>query len=355
MRKLLLIACACFIPVFLIAQDECAFQLQEAQELYSAGLIEDIPGMLEMCMKNGFTRDEKEQAHKLIILSYLFDDDIEAADRAMLEFLKDFPDYQVVATDPREFVTLLESYDRNPVLMIGGGVGTNITFPMAIATVGTHNYSDHHGNYTPGAAGFHASVRLEKRLKSKLDLVGEIEYSYNQFSFNLDPASGKSTFTGEITSFSRISYHETQNRIAIPVSISYLLGEGKLTPSLRAGLAPGLLFSATGDGLREYDNTGNIRLEPVSVTGIDVLPARRIFNAWAFVGGGASYGIGPGVLSVDARFYFNLLNQVGPNSDRFNQNLAFETMYVSDDLLLNNLSITVGYVLPVFNPQKRDD
>lgn len=355
MRRFVIISLLAILPIFASGQNECAFILQEAQEMFDAGLIEAIPAKLSSCLaEEGFTKDEELQAYKLIILSYLFDDNMEEAESSMLEFLQSFPAYIPVATDPQEFITLMKTYDTRPVLMLGGSLGLNFSFPVATGRVGVFNYSEYPGNYAPGGAGFHGSFRVSRRVNSNLDLTAEALYAYNRFDFYLDTDVEDQSFTGEITDFSIIDYYETQNRIYLPLGATYKLFEGKFNPFVSAGIVPSLLFDATGEGLRQYKNTGDTRYDPVPVAGVKILEMRRVFNAWAYIGAGAKYKIGPGEFFMDARFYVNLLNQVRPGADRFNQKLAFESFYVSDDLLLNNLTISAGYMFPIYNPKKKE-
>ena len=103
-----------FILVFFIstlyAQRSCLNTLREAKELYEQGLIDEIPDLLADCMESGFTRSQRIEAYKLIILAYLFDDDQFTAEKMMDEFLRKFPEYEIMPNDPVEFVYLLESY-----------------------------------------------------------------------------------------------------------------------------------------------------------------------------------------------------------------------------------------------------
>ena len=69
-------------PAF--SQSECVFSLQRAERLYQQGNIEEIPGLLINCIEKGFTRDERLTAYKLLIQSYLYDDQLELADHGQL-------------------------------------------------------------------------------------------------------------------------------------------------------------------------------------------------------------------------------------------------------------------------------
>ena len=62
MRKILLLFII-LIPSVFYAQQECAYELEEAQEMFNAGLIENIPAKLEGCLKNGFTKEGHLREH----------------------------------------------------------------------------------------------------------------------------------------------------------------------------------------------------------------------------------------------------------------------------------------------------
>ena len=67
------------IPVF-GQEEDCSFTLREANNLYAQGRIENIPAMLEDCIEQGFTSEDRLAAYKLIILCSLYDDEeIQAA------------------------------------------------------------------------------------------------------------------------------------------------------------------------------------------------------------------------------------------------------------------------------------
>src|SRR3972149_11036799 len=99
-----------FVPPGIYSQEDCSAKIQEAKKFYEMGMIEEIHQMLSPCIEYGFTRTQKIEAYKLIILSYLFDDDQFEAERSMLEFLKKFPEYEIIPNDPVEFVYLFDSY-----------------------------------------------------------------------------------------------------------------------------------------------------------------------------------------------------------------------------------------------------
>lgn len=356
MRRILLFCLLFYLPLTMFAQQECAFILEEAQDMFDAGLIESIPDKLSQCLEKGFTKEEKLQAYKLIILSFIYDDNIAEADATMLRFLNDFPDYIPVATDPREFTALMESYDTDPVLMIGGSLGANFSFPLVMGSpVGTYNYRVVQGRYVPGGAGFHGAFRVERNISHRLDLQAELAYVLSRYDFYLDYEPEIVTFTGEITDFSIIDYYETVNMLKVPVTVRYRFSERTIQPYGIIGASPSILLTATGEGHRAYNNTGDIRYDPVVVAGENILSMRRMVNIWGHLGAGLTLALGPGDFFLEAIYSVNVLNQERPGSSRFNDKLVFESFYVSDNLLINTLSISAGYMFPIYHPKKKDE
>ena len=355
MRKLIFILIITIFPATLLAQQECAYVLVEAQEMFDAGLIETIPDKLAECLVSGFTKEEQVQAYKLIILSYLFDDNIENADELMLQFLTNYPAYEPVATDPREFVVLMETYDRDPVLMIGGGIGANFTLPIPTLLQGINDFVDHDGDYAFGGAGFHFSFQLERRLLDKLVLSGELIFANNRFDYYLDDDDDIIIPSAEITDFSLIEYYETQNSLRLPVSLFYEFTSTNFKPYIRLGLSPGMLLTASGESVRKYIETTTIKYDDIEVANIDLIDGRRVINLWAFAGAGFNYKVGPGNFFMDVRYYANLFNQVRPGTKSFMfQELIWSQYYVSDKFLLNNFGFTVGYMFPIYKPKKKE-
>lgn len=357
MRKHLLLLTIAFFSFNLLAQQECAFILEEAQEMFDAGLIETVPDNLSECLNTGFTNEEKLQAYKLIILSYLFDDNIEKADEFMLQFLTDYPAYEPVATDPREFVLLMETYDTDPILMLGGGGGVNFSFPLLTEPLGVYNLKAPGAspNLVPGRTGFHAGFRIEREIKPQLNLLMELVGANIVFDSYLDDEREPIVPSAEVTDYSVTEYYESQTQLRLPLSISYDFTSTDFKPYVRLGIEPGILFSARAEGRRVYLPDLGTGKSPIDVANIVVMDVRRRINVWAVAGTGFSYKLGPGNVFLDLRYHFNLLNQLKPGSDPYQfQKLTWSLYYVPEKFLLNNVSISLGYMFPLYRPKKKD-
>jgi hypothetical protein len=354
MRKIIFILTILIPALQLHAQRECAFILEEAQDMFDAGLIETIPDKLAGCLESGFTYEEKLQAYKLVILSYLYDDNIEKADDFMLLFLSDYPDYEPVATDPREFILLMDTYDTDPVLLIGGSAGPGFAFPVLTGNYGVQNNSLHGSTFAPGGAGFQIGFEIRRNLTGGLDLYAGLKFVNNVYDSYLDDDAEVIVPSGEVTDFSVIDFYETQNRLHLPVGIEYRLSESDLQPYFSIGFSPGIMLTASGEALREYKNTGEIRRDPISVANVGLRDIRRFFNLWISGGAGLRYDFGPGILFLDLKYHFNAMNQLKPGSERYAvDKLVWEAYYVSDNFLLNSVALNAGVLFPIYRPKKK--
>ena len=109
----------------LAAQDliDCTNMLADAREAYTAGMVELVPEFLLECIQsNGMSGENRIEAYKLVINSYLFDYLPAEADSLMDSFVREFPDYRAGNSDPQEFVYLLDAHlialGINPVSLV---------------------------------------------------------------------------------------------------------------------------------------------------------------------------------------------------------------------------------------------
>jgi hypothetical protein len=86
MKKLILpgLLLLVLFPWGLVAQTSCSEQLRVAQRRYDEGLLDDIPKLISSCLENGFSKEEKMNAYKLLIQTYLYSDATAMADETMV-------------------------------------------------------------------------------------------------------------------------------------------------------------------------------------------------------------------------------------------------------------------------------
>ncbi|MBA7579894.1 hypothetical protein ES708_21775 [subsurface metagenome] len=343
----------CCIIIFVVGilsisfsqQEDCIFKLQEAEKLYTQGLIEDIPQLLEPCIKRGLSKEDKLQAFKLIILSYLFDDNQQEAEREILNYIKQYPEYEITPADQIEFVYLFESYNPVPVYSFGGSLGLNTSLISLLEPFDTENLDDYTGDYTPSGMGLQGGLFADRYLHKNWRFSVELFYSQNKFKYN-----------DELNDFASITYIETHTAIQLPLTVTYSFQtEKKWNPYLRAGFGTSLLLDAKSTITRDYVETGSLQFTEIKGSDIDIKNNRESLHYWTILGGGVKYKIPHSYLFFDVRFNYGLNNCI-KTQNRFDENeqeLIFKYFFSHDDFKLNNLSFSLGWAYTFYKPQKR--
>ena len=330
--------------------EECIFQLQEAERLYSIGQVENIPQMLESCIAEGFNKEERLQAYKLIILTFLTDDNMHNADSAMLDFLKRYPEYEITPADPAEFVYLKNSYKTTPTFSLGVVGGTNLSFPYSIEQFGVHNLGSGSGEFKISSPGFQAGASVIKYLSPRFDLNLEILYQQSVYSYSLVPQQQTSIFNPNY----EVEIIETMSLLSFPFSFTVDLTRGKWRPFLRAGIVGTYNLGSTIDPKRYYSDGS---LDEVSGQNIATseLNNRTEVNFYGQAGAGLKFDYqGKGYFLFDVRFLagftkiVNVENRLDPHSD-----LIFRYKYTDDDLYINTLFISLGWIYPIYVSEKQ--
>jgi len=328
------------------SQDDCGTKIQEAQKFYDQGMIEDIPSMLAPCMADGFTRLQRIEAYKLIVLSYLFDDNQFDAERTMLEFLKKFPEYEIMPNDPVEFVYLFESYRTSSVFSFGVTTGLTLTDPRVIEPYSVFDMRKV-SQKTTMRTGFHVGVGIGRYINRRMFINIEFNFAENRYSFTdeiITPLSG-------IDGINSVTYTEYMYKAELPLSIAYEFNLKKIHYFVRTGISFATITSATGLASRKYSD------EMPAITGesIDVQDYRKDLLYGAIVGTGMRYKVPRGVLTLEFRANIGLNNIVNPDSRFKNHQQIFKSYYIDDDFSLNVFSLSAGYYFSFYSPKKQAD
>jgi len=318
----------CLISLNLTAQEgSCSFKLKEAESLYETGILDSIPAMLRSCINDhGFDKEELARAYKLLILTYQFEDYTEMAELTMLKFLKDFPEYELKATDPIEFKYLYNSYQTIPTFSIGIIGGLNYSMPRIIQPFSTTDTENYKGEYKPGF-NFQVGIQLKKYITDEIDINLDAIWTLKTFDYEIQQIGGYTT-----------NYSESLSMFSFPLSGTYTFKMGTLDPYVRLGLNVDYLYAAKADFER-------IRIgeEDVKDSGIDILEDRNSINISALAGGGIKWNIKLGYIMFDVRYHYSFMNLV--NGENRDDDLKTDKYYYKDDdFTLNNLYLSVGYV-----------
>ena len=356
--RFLAAAFLCLSPSLLFSQTSttCAENLKNAQALFQKGQVNEVAGILSGCMKSGFKREEQIAAYKLLIESSLFEDKLEKADSSMLAFLTRYPEYQLSSTDHSSFEYLFNTYNVKPVLQLSVHAGLSLPY-LSLVTRQSVSSEPAGGVYKTSMLNYYFSLEARYTLLHRLDLCAEAGLS--QLSF---------VNTEEFLHFGTVRYSEKQQRLEIPLSVTYdLVHLGKLTPFARAGFGAALDLSSTARAtFTPYDQSNS-----ETHTGADLSRSdSRIFaDIFAQAGLGIKFKTPLGFISLEARVNNGFLNQVKKsgsgtllnyeNGDFDIRNtssaeeLKYKYYYIDDAFNLNALNITVGYTQIFYKPSKR--
>ena len=94
------------------AQDCGSFTLNAAQKKYDLGLFYDAIEIIEACMTDGFTSDEKVEAYKIETLCYLATDSIDKAYNSADRIIQIKPSFEPNYFDPPKFISMIDILKR---------------------------------------------------------------------------------------------------------------------------------------------------------------------------------------------------------------------------------------------------
>jgi opacity protein-like surface antigen len=317
--------------------NSCEEQLNAATAEFDAGRFYGIPAMLKPCIDNGFSREQRQRAFLLLTQAYLLLDDPIGADNSYLEVLRANPEFLAdTARDQIDVVYLSKRFTAAPVFSLFGRLGGNFAPVRVIQEIeSTGGPSD---NKYKLRIGWQAALGVDWHISERFAVTGEVNYAFTSYRKN------QVKWNDDLEEFI-----DKQNWICFPVAAKYtIVTTGQLRPYVFAGYSFNLLFNDKAQ-VHISKNDGEITLDE-SLPEQDYNAYRRKANASFFVGGGTKYKVGLDFVFAEMRYNFGLTNVVvapttynGP---------AQEYGHVDDYFRLDNLSISVGYVRPLYRPRK---
>lgn len=317
--------------------NSCEEQLKAASAEFDAGRFYGIPAMLKPCIDKGFNRDQRERAFLLLTQAYLLLDDPLGADNSYLEVLRANPEFLAdTARDQIDVVYLSKRFTAAPVFSLFGRVGGSISPVRVIQKIGSSG-GDSESEYKV-RGGFQAGVGIDWHITERIAVTGEVNYAFTSYKKN------QWKWNGDLEEFI-----DKQNWICIPLSVKYtILTTGEIRPYVLAGYSFNLLFSDQAH-VRLSKNDGEITLDE-SLPEESYTAYRRKANASFLVGGGIKYKLGLDFAFAEMRYNFGLTNVVIPHTTY--DGPAQVSGHVDDYFRLDNLSISIGYVRPLYKPRK---
>jgi hypothetical protein len=337
MRKFLpLIVIGCLMSYGSVAQSTCAQTLRTARSTYDQGRLHELPILLEGCIKNGFTQQEKVEAYKLLTLAYIYLEEPTRADESMLNLLRTDHYFEInPATDPAEFIALYKTFRTEPIYRIGAKIGANASQPNVMESIEANQGESKYGYRVSVQFHIVADIPLTK----SLTLVPELGLMLRSFKYDNKVSFQDSTFTTTAI--------EKQTWVSLPLSLQYQFTKISFRPYVALGVQADYLLNAEISAERIREGFQFIQEEST-----DFKPQRESLNLSVIASAGARFKLGGGFIVSEVRFYYGLTELNSAESAFKSNELAFKYGYADSIFKMNSVSVTVGYVYNIFNPKK---
>lgn len=356
---LFFISCAC--PLY--GQGDCVPDqtLSHAEAEFNAGHFYSIPTILKKCIDEGkFSQEQSVRAYLLLCQVYLLIDDPISAEDSYLKLLRADPEFVPNDKDhPIDVVYLSTKFTATPIFTPHFRLGLNTSFFRSIYSVTTEPYA----------------VSVRRPLHFGLQLGGGIDWNINDnisLCAEIDLATrGYERVSTGVAGADEESVIGSQVWIDLPVYLKYsytLKKNTKIRPFGYVGFAMNYMLSANNEFTFTDNKPAGSQLvaEGPSET---VSYQRNLLNRSWLVGGGVKYKIGKDFVYADLRYMGGLSNmarenqiyytnrdnvdpkQIGNPGYYLSDHLT-KYRYVSDLFRLDNISLSFGYVHPIYDPRK---
>lgn len=349
MRRIFLFVILTSWASFSYAQDvDLEAILIQADSEFNAGRYYGLPALLKPVVESSkATHEQKVRAYLLLTQAYLILDDPIAADDSYLKLLKQDPEYVAnPARDPIDVYYLSKKFTATPIFTPHGHVGFNTSFVHIIHNINTSGSPVDTKNLL--RLGVQGGAGIDWNINSNWSIGGEANYSFKAFAQR------------EKIYFDRDEglYVERQNWVDFPFYLKFATDSGKIRPFGYAGAAINLLITAKGPNWVYSDIFPNeSKLETPGPTE-ELTYKRNKVNRSLVLGGGAKYKIGKDFVYVDLRYMIGLSNLNNASKNYYTKDGTFDPSiarynHVGDFFRLDNLSVSVGYIKPIYNPRKK--
>ncbi len=333
--RILLSFLLCVVSIAAFAQESCSDQLRLAQRRYENGLLEDIPNLLNGCLNKGFTREEKSNAYKLLIQSYIFSNNMAMADEVMLRFLRDFPKYSISPTDHKEFIDLYNTYRTEPIMKIEAKLGMNYSLPWVNEYYRVESLNDNSPSYSSGIGVF-GEVNYLNNLFDDFD--GSFGFSFSYISLD---------YVNEPFSFTTVSAKYSKFYVGLPLALRYNINLIGIDFFAKGGFEPSYLLSSSVVFSREIVGAADPIVGTENITAF-----QKRFDLRPILSAGANFNIGNAQLMITAGFKFGTFFPTDANKRYLNEELYQKYYFISDDFLVHQAYLSLSYIFSIYNPKK---
>jgi len=332
-------------PAMAQTAGSCSQSLRLARSVYDKGRLQEIPTILQPCLQaktGGFTKAERQEALRLLTLSYLYSDEPEKADEGMLNLLKEFHYYKPNReVDPAEYAALFNTFRTEPVYRVGVKFGMNVTKPRVVSSDIANRAADRD---SAGHVGYKSEFSYMGGVAAEIPLFKNIIFNPELYFFSRT-FSGFNSQPGaqEVQLLS-----ESLKMLSMPLALQYTVDQGWMIPYASLGVSINYLLKSDMQLQINRVNNQSIDNQPYVIT-----KHQKPFSFDVAAALGVKFTAGPGKIILEARYWHGLSDVNSKDKTFENSSAVWNYHYVDPVFKTSASSMTIGYVLDVFNPKKK--
>lgn len=348
MKRILPVAILVFLLSNSWAQQEISpgQTLRLARSTYEQGRLNEVVYQLkeEFFKQSSITKSEKVEGYKILCLTYIYLEEPEKADEAMLNILSTDPYFQInPAVDPAEFVALYKTFRTAPIYRIGAKLGVNATQPNVTESVAAVELAS--GSEYKYLVGFQFGAAADLPISKKLTLHGDLLFLQRRFDIKLRVDRGTSEAGEPLINL--FQGNESQTWLSLPITLEYEILNKKYHPYVAGGFAVDYLLGSTITSERSREDQTSIQEK-----NYDFSPQRQSINFSMVGAAGVKLRMGGGFFVAEARFIYGLTTVSTKENSYKNTQYALEQGYADPVYKLTSVAVTVSYVQNIFSPKK---
>lgn len=336
----LFILLGCCLSV--LGQDECENPINVASKNFEAGNINETILILENCIGNKNSREEKIAAYHLLAMSYLSLNETDRAEENIQLLLSLKPDYQKYPNiDPPEFSRLMNEYKIYPKLSGGIQLGINrssVKIKKSYSAYSTpQRYNPMTGNSLGLLLDYSAGMHIDYTFSTLLEVMG--------IQHVLDNAGGREQI-----------YEEQLRSVTIGTGARYSY---KLNNTFSLTPGGGMNFNflhRSNVFFESVDNETGDRVQSIQTP----IKQRNKFQPGLSLSCGLQFPVSKGMLNCGISGNAALRSTVNKEKRLDDLTFIFNNQYVNDDIKLRTWTLFIQYQIPIswyikkMNPSEND-
>ncbi len=338
---------------------QCTRALERIEDNFEQGKLLDVLNdtqFLNCLENNNFTTEESIRAHKLLTKVYIFADNEQQAETALVDLLKVDKEHRLTVEDPAELYFLYSKFKTDPIFRIGLRGGVNKSVPSVIQS---HNTFQVGGKkYNPGGNassgwGIWGEMVVEKHIAKGIEIGLGAQFQIANYGIEGQLLTGADQ--GQL--FYNVKNNSTI--LKVPLLVRYNLGYHKETETGRIKWIPYVFFGGSFDyllnaGYVATDRTGGTAFTLNKNNSLKDFDQVAKTNVSVFVGIGTKYRIANvHFVTFEIRYNNVFFNYINPDNRYANKDINFDIGHVEDDLTLNTIAFSLGYTRSIYKPRKR--